>query len=127
MRIVFLDFDGPMIPHRSKILPGRFQAGFWASQFDPVAALWIEAILQASGARLVISSTWRREGREFIERMLALNGVNPRHLHDDWSTARINKARDDELREWLSRHDEVSDFIIVDDDESIYGLSRCLR
>jgi hypothetical protein len=119
MRILFLDFDGPMIPHRSKILPGNNASGFWPSQFDPVTSCWLEAILQASGARLVISSTWRREGRDFIERMLAVNCISPGHLHEDWSTARINRVRDEEIREWLSRHNDVDDFIVIDDEESI--------
>lgn len=45
MRIVFLNFDDPLVPKRAYALPGNANTGFWPSQFDPVAAYWIEAVL----------------------------------------------------------------------------------
>lgn len=116
MKIIFLDFDGPMIPGRSYILPGNRKTGHVVTQFDPIAAMWVEALLRVSGAKLVISSTWRRMGQNAIRSLLLMNNIDPSHLHEEWCTPQRVLRRSKEIEAWLASHPEVTHYAAIDDD-----------
>ncbi|PWC97726.1 HAD domain-containing protein [Azospirillum sp. TSO5] len=127
MKVIFLDIDGPMIPGRAYYLPENH--GTLVTRFDPVAVAMVLRLLHLAPAKLVISSTWRKHGRERLAAGLACNGICPAHLHDDWSTGPHfdgPSGRTREIRSWLKRHPEVTHYVAIDDEDvALNGAVRC--
>ena len=125
-KVLFLDIDGPMIPGRSWVIQPQT---LW-TKFDPIAVATVVALLDKVGAKLVISSTWRVKGYERMVEALEDNGIDGSYLHEDWQTIRWTETafldhRADEIREWLSRHPEITKFAVIDDgDLPIENLIR---
>lgn len=114
-KVLILDIDGPMIPVRAFFLPNQTRP---ASMFDPCATGMLLKLLQESGAKIVISSTWGRFGKARCEELLAKNGIDPAHLHEDWVTPRkMSSARYHEIQWWLDAHPEVTHYVAVDDED----------
>lgn len=116
-RALFLDFDGPMVPmdywsDASKQRNGRIA-------FDPLAVKTVLRVLKESPAKLVISSSWRNIGYERISKILEEEGIDPSHLHPDWSIdldiTQGMGARALFIRDWLARHPEIEDYAVLDD------------
>lgn len=114
-KVIFLDFDGPMIPLRAYWLPNQTKP--LVSVFDPVAVSLVNKLIEDSGAKIVISSTWRFQGNEKITAVLSKNGIDPTHLHKDWETPRkFTSQRIHEIKWWLDDHPEVTHYVAIDDE-----------
>lgn len=116
-KILFLDFDGPMIPFRNWVLaPGQWEK---YEKFDPVAVATILHALVCSRAKLVISSSWREIGYEEIVKVLEMNGISKDCLHSDWATPDLVHHsmvdRPIEIRAWLAKHPEIQKYVVIDD------------
>lgn len=116
-KVLFLDFDGPMIPFRNWVLtPLAYQK---YEKFDPVAVATVLLALTNSGAKLVISSSWREIGYDEICKVLEDNGISRDCLHSDWAIPElVNHSMVDrpiEIRAWLSKHPEIQKYVVVDD------------
>lgn len=86
----------------------------------PSAVARVNRILDASGAKLVISSTWREHHtQDELQTLLGARGLThqifsmtpvilPKHFLED-------VPRGDEIGAWLQSHPEVSRFAILDD------------
>lgn len=115
MKIIFLDFDGPMIPMRAYCLPNQTPI---VSLFDPCAVAMLLKLIGISQAKLVISSTWGNQGYDTVANVLGKNGIDPQLLHEDWVTPRkLSSSRVQEIRMWLDRHPEVVDYVAIDDEQ----------
>ena len=118
MKIIFLDIDGPMVPIRAWVLgyKGRHEL------FDPIAVATLLKILKHD-VKLVISSSWRSLGYDEVVTALENSGISRKHLHEDWQTKEFPvspedhmfKLRAEEIKEWLSRHPEIEDYVAIDD------------
>lgn len=117
MKILFLDIDGVVNMGRK---PG---VGFnWA---DEKCVQLLNDVLRETGAKVVISSSWR-VGSELQE--LANHFKNHFGIKADFigMTPVINLEVDDEefttsaprameIRDWLNRHPEITNFAVIDD------------
>lgn len=120
-KIIFLDFDGPMIPLRAYFLPKQTKP--IVSMFDPCAVSLLNKLIDESGAQIVISSTWGMQGRVEIKKVLRKNGIDPKHLHKDWITPRkFSSSRHHEVKWWLDDHPEVTHSVAIDDESLHYDL-----
>ena len=112
--VIFLDVDGVLTSVRCN---GYYDFDLWAVNF-------LRWACTKSGAKIVMSSAWRTiSGAKgwFTE-------VFDKHLHEDWRTIDNRfkaENRSEEIDEWLSRHPEVADFVVVDD--TLYGLEKHKR
>lgn len=114
-KVIFLDFDGPMIPIRAYWLPTQTKP--FVSTFDPVAVSLINKLILDSGAKVVISSTWRTKGFDAVVELLTRNGVGPSNLHEDWATpAKLTSQRIHEIKWWLDDHPETTHYVAIDDE-----------
>lgn len=114
-KVVMLDIDGPMIPIRAYFLSNQTNP---ASLFDPCASAMLLRLLDDSGAKIVISSTWGRFGKERCEELLSKNGIDPSYLHEDWITPRkMSSTRYHEIGWWLARHPEITHYVAIDDED----------
>jgi hypothetical protein len=115
LNILFLDFDGPMLPHRG----WPIQEGTKYDKFDPIAAATVRRLCEA-GVQLVISSTWREDGLRKISEVLEASGIDPKYLHQDWRTIELRmgpKSRMLEIKTWLIKHKNVHRYAILDDEK----------
>lgn len=116
-RVLFLDFDGPMIPMRAWPIQG--DRGY--DTFDPVAAATVKRVLDSAGAKIVVSSSWRISGYDVVVDVMERAGLDRSYLHDDWKTECIASGptllRKKEIALWLSKHPEVQDYVILDDED----------
>lgn len=120
MKVIFLDIDGVMISERS----------FWIAQLchteylavDQRALLALKQLVNRTGARIVITSSWRTYPDEQptepylrLQTRLAHNGT-PVYDQTPWLDARFCD-RGDEIAAWLEEHPEVEWYVILDDND----------
>lgn len=120
MKVLFLDIDGVLNSVRSCIAFGGYPhrvTGEHRTKFDEVSVRLISGIVEAAGAKVVLSSAWRNDkdwheigpslGIEIIDRTPSLLG-----------------SRGEEIKDWLDRHPEVESYAIVDDDGDMLPEQR---
>jgi HAD domain in Swiss Army Knife RNA repair proteins len=122
-RVLFLDVDGVLNrldPDTEELLtvaaPGMRTPH--VVELNVVRAL-NAAIAGCPDTRIVVSSTWREDFAS-PEDFCVQAAVDPALLHADWRTKfspepDSPRSRPDEIEEWLSRHPEVRDWVILDD------------
>jgi len=115
MKIVFLDIDGVL---NSEQLMTKMGSDLWGdgSVLDPIAIERLNHLTDVTGAKIVISSSWRiaYEWDELVS-ILKNSGIKaevldktPRFPYDD---------RADEIWSWLNNAQEsVETYVILDDD-----------
>lgn len=120
MKIVFLDFDGPIIPSRCFALhPGSgpdHAPDFSLSSPCATSGSLINQVLIRADAKLVISSSWREDGLNICNSIIRQAGITDiSKLHVDWATPILqNLSREDEIQAWADKHG-VTEFIAIDD------------
>jgi hypothetical protein len=122
MKIIFLDIDGVL----NVYCEGRDQFGctFHSNFVDN-----LRNIIEQTGAKIVISSTWRSDGLETMQEMWKFRNY-PGEVIDitPLSFELINLGlfeyydqieRGHEIEMWLKVHPEVSNYVIIDDDNDM--------
>lgn len=105
-KIIFLDIDGVL-----NDAPTILGTGNDLPTMEHLECL--KQIVDATGAEIVLSSYWRLYKRYTKDVNIALKKVNL-HLID---VTEELKERDEEIREWLGRHPEVEQYLILDDED----------
>lgn len=104
MTVIFLDFDGVMTTRKTRY-----------DNFDPECTKRLQEILDKTGAKIVVSSTWRiNKDLVFLKKLFEEWGINP----DDviGLTPRFSgKGRGTEITAWLDKN-LVDNYIVIDDD-----------
>jgi hypothetical protein len=123
--IIFLDIDGVLNstewsesrPLRDFIPPRLAQQAFDEERIDLNCVELLRTVVQLTGARLVMTSTWRRRiGVSEFVRLFALYGWNEAPVIG--VTPRIaGLIRGDEVEAWLSNNDYAGPYVCVDDDD----------
>lgn len=148
--VVFLDFDGPLYPHKILLLPENQPnfhkklpylnrarelnlhpyINYW--KMDPFAVAMLNN-LAAKGCVFVLSTSWiTLHDFSTLDNILKINGFKG-ILLEDWSVnikktidgleSRLNRAQS--IAEWLSRHPEYkSKYIILDDLSSAPEMAK---
>lgn len=116
LRILFLDVDG-VLNHRDVFRAGN------PAPLCPAALEQLFRVIETTGCRVVLSSTWRKIPG-LVDKLP--ERLTREHFHGDWRTIEllgkhqggliIPDKRGDEVAEWLARHPEVERYAIVDDD-----------
>lgn len=120
MKICFTDIDGVLVTHRSFDIyleqHGEHGSGIRVP-FDPEAVRNLNSLTDQTGAKLVISSTWR-----FIYDFGALRRIfQERGVTGEvvGVTVRLQGLRGHEIEEWVRQSPEVSSYVILDDDSDM--------
>lgn len=140
--IIFLDFDGPLMPARMHYheanAPYLFQGPDhpWQDsheikkklRFDPVIINVINKWVEISGAKVVISSNWTKYATfEELMEILEINGLQcGDNIHEQWKTTKLDSwSRSDEISHWLFNNmGNVQNYIIIDDDNVVLNDPR---
>jgi hypothetical protein len=123
--LIFLDIDGvlnsnaylsarPMLAERDETL------------IDPDAVKLLDRLIRASGAALVISSTWRLElDVATIGKILARRGLR-RGIPISRTPERPGRPRGEEITAFLRKEGDRPPYVILDDDSDMPGHGRHL-
>lgn len=122
MKVIFLDIDGVIQSPRYCV---AINETGWLSAFEPAAMHMVQRLIVDANAKIVISSSWRIGATDRqLKQLFRCCGFKRIALafHDDWQTKQINgfsAKRGHEIAEWLIRHPEVENYVILDDDSDM--------
>lgn len=112
MKIIFLDIDGVL----NVRYPGRDEYG---RLFHPHLVENLRNIVEKTEAKIVISSTWRMSGLSIMKEMWEKRDL-PGEVIDIIPNFMRERGtilcRGDEIKDWLDRHPEVTNYVYIDDD-----------
>lgn len=115
MKVIFLDFDGVL--NSEKYVRN---CGYYGILIDPTRMELLQQIVQATGANIVLSTSWREhwdKDRNACDEM-------GRMIHDTFQknglqifdkTPKLHLRREEEIKSWLMQHPEVTNFVVLDD------------
>lgn len=121
-KILFLDIDGVVLPGRAYLLPQQTKP--IVKVFDPCAVSLLNSACDKQDRKIVMHSSWIRTqywdnynpAGDVITHCVE-QGINKELFHpDDPYCNRDISWRYDRVDEWVGRHPEVTDFLIVDDE-----------
>jgi len=104
-KIVFLDVDGVLHPYHAR--PNQL--------FRKDCMMRLKKIIQESGAKIVLSTSWRRtaKGRSEVNAQLQRYGI-PTAI--DHTRIRHNEyLRNEEVTHWIRQHPSTTHWIAIDD------------
>lgn len=121
MKVIFLDLDGVMIT-------GSYQkrsTEFEGYQFTPLCVEHLKQIMERTGACIVVSSTYRKAGYDYLRKLFEANGL-PTGLVGQTPVIDYS-IRGDEIRQYIEEshldpHYAVEQFVILDDHDDMGEL-----
>lgn len=125
MKVVFLDVDGVLnsMEWATKVMNEQGVDVFYRDMLDPDAIACLKKIVDETGARIVVSSTWRliRKAMDALRLQLSEAGLNICSVTPDINE-NIDDRRGQEIASWISEHEDVEGFVILDDDSDMGSL-----
>lgn len=124
MRVIFLDIDGVLNnlkdAHEESPLTDRFALDF--SNWNPHALRRLNDLCKATGAKVVISSSWRKLQSDpaWWNEQFVLNARCPDIEVIGITGDSHNGFRGREVNDWLAKHPEVERYVIIDDESDFY-------
>jgi uncharacterized Fe-S cluster-containing radical SAM superfamily enzyme len=116
MTIIFLDIDGVLRTHKSDlensiILNQEIPIRVYDRRFDSKSVNNINYIVHYTGAKIVVSSTWRNNfSVQELKEIFRERGITAEVI----DKTDIGLTRGEEIREWLDRN-EVTNYVVIDD------------
>ena len=118
MKIIFLDIDGVLNTSQSKS-----RCGMWLG-IDNFRVRYLKNIIEASGALIVLTSTWGMKYKvgayiqdnqvgKYLNNKLRRHGLKIYDKIDDfipWNHRGLA------IQKWLNAHPDVTDYVILDDE-----------
>jgi hypothetical protein len=115
MRIVFLDFDGVLIPMDGTTI---------SRKPAPSCISALNAITEQTGAQIVVSSSWRNVASiDKLRALLKRWGVKASVIGVTPSIHGRDISRGQEIAAWLKANRDGVEFVILDDDSEMRPLS----
>jgi hypothetical protein len=115
MKVIFLDVDGVLIPY------GQPDYRTVNSQ----CTLNLKAIVEATNAKIVISSSWRIALYQELLEMLDTFGLKEAVIDKTPRLGNGLSMRREEIEEWLGEHPEVTKYLALDDEPNVLP-GKCL-
>jgi hypothetical protein len=123
--VLFLDVDGVL---NSKAFLTRPSAGLvvshdaidWADMIDPENVAHLNRILSETGAKVVVSSSWRSMFKELGDLEAVLQSRGFRGRLEDRTPARMRAtARGFEIDQWRHQNGHTGPIVILDDNSDM--------
>jgi len=113
MKVIFLDFDGVItLPPKWRLNPDKIK--------------WVRKIVDETGAKIVVSSSWRCDDVEKTIDSLKEEFKGKKvhknikwlvdNLYDVTPWVGLGGGRGGQIQKWLNDHPEVDNYVIIDDD-----------
>jgi HAD domain in Swiss Army Knife RNA repair proteins len=111
MKVIFLDIDGVLNCAKTR---NPRQLPYVV---DPKLKKRLDALLERTGAKIVLTSTWRYDPAALF--VLRRHGIRFIDVAPDMS----HRPRRDEILAWLKKNDRVTRYVVIDDeDDELDGL-----
>lgn len=127
MKIIFLDIDGVLNVYSE----GRDRFG---ATFHNHLVENLRSVIEATGAQIVVSSTWRFAGLSVMKEMWAernLPGeviditIDCHQLVEEGRFEFMDQVeRGHEIQIWIDEHPEITNYVIFDDDNDMLQSQR---
>lgn len=137
MKIVFLDIDGVLNhEHFYKEKHGKRSEestiNYPYSEIDPKSVERLNILCKETGAKVVISSTWRRSGLEYCKDVLEFHGFTGDIIDITPSGRGEMTLRGNEILQWVKDNQELlgesyynfTEYVILDDDSDMLYWQR---
>lgn len=119
-KVIFLDIDGVLnTPEYQKKQFKKWKKGTGKTRdefgylFCPEAVNNLEYLVHVTGAKVVVSSSWRIKGLDYLRQMFKHRNILVEIID---VTPELNSVdRGVEIQEWLS-NEEIERYVILDDD-----------
>lgn len=143
MKVIFLDIDGVLNNEvfvnsfwaicrqvdlkrdDAKALRKIVMADKYGTHFCPTACNMLEYLIKETNAKIVISSSWRSSGLQYMQDMWRERCLAGEVIDITPDAARFNenglwttKERGYEIQEWLDKN-PVEQYVIIDDDKDM--------
>lgn len=121
MKVIFLDIDGVLCTPLSFRLNQLLRLPIDRQRFDPLALFYLRRLVRRSGARIVLSSSWR-DGlttddpfcRAIMDNLFAQLEANGTPISD--ATPLLSTGdKGGEIALWLERNSPCRQYVILDD------------
>jgi hypothetical protein len=153
MKVIFLDIDGVLnsndwyVYRHGKMLAGDIVKEYPLHEFDPKAIVRLNKIIAQTGAKIIVSSTWRKGRRiedlqelltnvgcigEVIDITPSMYGTSiggqkdgytiPRGCEIDWSLNKYGFSRikwSEDYQDEVIEKAEIKNYVILDDDSDM--------
>ncbi len=122
--LIFLDIDGVMVSGAIWKVPETLEDGF--PMFLDKAVKSLNSLL-TEDSKIILSTSHRdrftlNEWKQLFQR----RGIEVSKL-DKLPSSYGLKKRKDEILEWFATHSRPENFVIIDDDKTLYGLPKDLK
>jgi hypothetical protein len=126
---LFLDIDGVFNCYDFLFAnPGCFDKRDKRKALDPAACERLERVLQATGAVIVVSSTWRiLKSLEWLNKAFHDRGAPSAKFIDRTPRTKGSQRRHDEIQAYLDEHPEIQTFAILDDESMGHLTHRAVK
>lgn len=118
MKVLFLDIDG--VCNSRMFSAKQFAKGVGGFLgIDPAPAELVRDIIDKTGCKVVLSSTWRlsaTEREKVRNQVCEFIDVTPDLPHNNKNHKDYRTHRGTEVQAWLDGHPEVKQYAILDDD-----------
>jgi hypothetical protein len=122
--LIFLDIDGVMVSGATWKVPETLEDGFPVFLEKAVSSL--NSLITAE-TKIILSTSHRdRYTLPEWKKLFLRRGIKVNSLEKFPSPYGLKK-RKDEILEWFASHPRPKNFIIIDDDKSLYDLPRDLK
>ena len=118
MKYVLLDFDGVLTSDafsRQCIFEHRRENLFGVDWFDPSCIDALRYMVMKTGAKIVISSSWRDLGEYRLRKLWEYNQMPGALDEKTPTTPEYILMKEDALKHWIVSH-EKERFVVLDDD-----------
>ena len=131
-KIIFLDFDGVLNPHiymramlhlKESSSTSIRNADEYGQLFMRESCEALEKIIGATGAKIVVISSWRLQGELAIKKMWnkrnlsgEIIGITP---SNDFL---INRG--DEIQKWIEDNNFIGNYVIIDDEDDFLDMQQ---
>lgn len=118
MKVIFLDYDGvvntPIWDENGKC---RFCFPDDGKVNNYQAVMWVNELCKKTGAKIVVSSTWRYTSHDISYQDCLYNGGLNKDIEIIGCTEWFgNETRTAEIKSYLEKHPEIDKYVILDDD-----------
>ena len=125
-KIIFLDFDGVLNTEYYQALlqfQGKPQQDEHWAFFDPAAIRQLKRIIDATGADIVIESSWKYLGLEEMQALWRVRNLPGRVIDITPSLGR-NACKGEEIATWLAKNVAFNTRYVIIDDEYVVLASQ---
>lgn len=136
MKIIFLDIDG-VLNHEAfykERFDKRYEEGaisYPHSEIDPKSVENLNKLIEETGAKVVISSTWRHSGLEYCKEVLEFHGFKGEIIDITPSSKCGMCKRGNEINKWIEDNTALvgprykfTEYVILDDDSDMLYWQR---